>query len=167
MKAILIEPDAVRRIALALSSSVNGGEVGRIVVDAFSSLPRLARLATAAVLAPLAAHRTDLPAATIEPIARDFALLASRNDERIEVRNGGADWRRNILSRELTALSRDTPRGRVLTNAAVLLMQEDEPFAMPDLEAAYDHAAQVLGATVPVTLKSDTAGVRKPKRGAA
>ena len=59
VKAILIEPDAVRRIALTLSSSLTGGEAGRIVVDAFSSLPRLARLATAAVLAPLAgaAHR--------------------------------------------------------------------------------------------------------------
>ena len=73
VKAILIEPDAVRRIALTLTSSLTGGDAGRIVVDAFSSLPRLARLATAAVLAPLLAQRTDLPAATIEPIARDFS----------------------------------------------------------------------------------------------
>ena len=96
VKAILIEPDAVRRIALTLSSSLTGGEAGRIVVDAFSSLSRLARLATAAVLAPLAAQRTDLPAATIEPIARDFALLAASSAEQIVVRNGGADWRREF-----------------------------------------------------------------------
>ena len=166
VKAILTEPDAVRRIGLALSSSLTGGDVGRIVVDAFSSLPRLARLATAAVLAPLAAQRTDLPAATIEPIARDFALLASRGAERITVRNGGADWRRDILSKELAALGRDTPRGRALTNAAVRLMQEDERFAMTDLRAAYDHAARVLG-TLPATLKSGMTGVRKPQRGAA
>ena len=46
-----------------LASSLKGGEAGRIVVDAFSSLSRVARLATAAVLAPLAAQRTDLPVA--------------------------------------------------------------------------------------------------------
>jgi MoxR-like ATPase len=144
VKAILIEPDAVRRIALALSSSLKGGEAGRIIIDAFSSLPRLARLATSAVLAPLAAQRTDLPAATVEPIAHDFALLASTSTSRIAVRNGGADWRREILSTHLAALPRDTARGRVLANAAVLLMEDDQPFEMPDLEAAYDHAARVL-----------------------
>lgn len=166
-KAILLETDAVRRIALALSSSLNGGEIGRIVVDAFSSLSRLARLATAAVLAPLVAQRPGLPVATIEPIARDFAGLASTSTEQIAVRNGGADWRRNILSTDLAALRRDTPRGRILTNAAMLLMQEDEPFSMADLEAAYDHAAQVLGTAGLVAPTSGQSGARKPKRGAA
>lgn len=168
VKTILVEPDAIRRIALALSSSLAGGEAGQIIVDAFSSLPRLARLATAAVLAPMAAQRTDLPVATIEPIARDFAGLASRSAEQIAVRNGGADWRRDILSKDLAALSRETPRGRVLTNAAIVLMLEDEPFSMTDLEAAYDHAAQVLGdAAVPIALPSGTTGARKSRRGAA
>lgn len=145
LKAILMEPDAVRRIALTLSSSLTGGDAGRIVVDAFASLPRPARLATAGVLGPVAAQRTDLPPSTIEPIARDFALLASSRAEQIAVRNGGADWRRNILSKDLAVLGRETPRGRVLTNAAVRLMLEDEPFAMADLAAAYDHAVQVFG----------------------
>lgn len=145
LRAIMVEPDAVRRIALTLSSSLTGGDAGRIVVDAFASLPRLARLATAGVLGPVAAQRTDLPSSTIEPIARDFALLASSRAEQIAVRNGGADWRRNILSTDLAALKRDTPRGGLLTNAAMRLMLEDEPFAMADLEAAYDHAVQVFG----------------------
>jgi MoxR-like ATPase len=149
VKAILIEPDAVRRIALTLSSSLTGAEAGRIVVDAFASLSRLARLATAAVLAPLLAQRPDWPVATIEPIARDFALLAASSVEQIVVQSGGADWRRTILSTHLAALDRDTIRGGVLTNAAVRLMQEDERFEMPDLEAAYDHAAQRLGDSAP------------------
>ena len=45
-------------------------------------------------------------------------------------------------------------------------MQEDERFEMPDLEAAYDHAAQVLG-SVPAPRKPDTAAVRKRKPSAA
>jgi MoxR-like ATPase len=166
VKAILIEPDAVRRIALTLASSLPGGDAGRMVVDAFSSLPRLARVATAAVLAPLLAHRTDLPAATIEPIARDFSALGSRSAEQIQIRSGGADWRRTILSTHLSALNRGTARGRIVTNAAVVLMLEDEPFEMPDLEAAYDHAAQVLG-HVTLRRKPDTVVVRKRKAGAA
>ena len=166
VKAILIEPDAVRRIALTLASSLTGGDAGRMVIDAFSSLPRLARVATAAVLAPLLAQRTDLPAATIEPIARDFSALGSRSAEQIQIRSGGADWRRNILSTHLSALSRGSARGRIVTNAAVVLMQEDERFEMPDLEAAYDHAAQVLG-SVPVQRKPQATVVRKRKAGAA
>ena len=58
-----------------------------------------------------------------------------------------------IFSTHLPVVGRDTVRGRVLTNAAVRLMQEDERFEMPDLEAAYDHAAALL---VAVPLKPDT-----------
>jgi hypothetical protein len=136
----------VRRIALTLASTQRGGDAGRMVADAFSSLSRVARLATAAVLGPLAARRTDFPVAVVEPIARAYAQLASRDTEQISVRNGGADWRRDILSTHLAALDRSTARGALLANAAVVLMQEDEPFQMAVLEAAYDHAAQVLGA---------------------
>lgn len=143
-RAILLEGDPVRRIARTLASTQKGGDAGRIIVDAFSSLTRVARVATAAVLAPLIAGRTDLPAAIVEPIARDFALLAGRNVEQITVRHGGADWRREILSKHLAGLNRATTRGKLLANAAVVLMQEDEPFKMAALEAAYDHAHDVL-----------------------
>jgi MoxR-like ATPase len=146
VRAILTESDPVRRIALTLASTQRGGDAGRIVADAFSSLPRVARLATAAVLGPLAARRTDFPLAVVEPIAHALAQLASRDIEQISVRNGGADWRRDILSSHLASLDRSTARGAMLANAAVVLMQEDEPFQMAVLEAAYDHAAQVLGA---------------------
>ena len=144
MRAILLETDPVRRIALTLASGVKGGEGGRVIVDAFSSLTRVGRIATAAVLAPLIARRKGLPAATIEPIASEFARLAARNDEQIAVRNGGADWRRGILSRDIAALDRGTARGKALANAALVLMQEDHPFQMEALETAYDHARAVL-----------------------
>jgi len=147
MRAILLETDPVRRIALTLASGVKGGEGGRVIVDAFSSLTRVGRIATAAVLAPLIVRRKGLPAATIEPIASEFARLAARNDEQIAVRNGGADWRRGILSRDIAALDRGTARGKALANAALVLMQEDHPFEMEALETAYDHASAVLANT--------------------
>jgi MoxR-like ATPase len=148
MKAILLETDPVRRIALTLGADVPPRDAGRIIVDAFSSLARVARLATAAVLAPLISQKTNLPAATVEPIAAEFALLAARNPEQITVRNGGADWRRQILGKDLADLDRDTTRGRLLANAAVALMQQDEPFEMHALECAYDHAAAALAGLV-------------------
>ncbi len=144
MKAVLLEQDPVRRIARTLGSALEGGEAGRIIADAFSSMTHAARLATAAVLAPVLAKRADLPAATVEPIAHAFARLAIRGAERITVRNGGADWRRDVLSKHLAGLDRATIRGRHLANAAIVLMQDDEPFEMAALESAYDHASAVL-----------------------
>jgi MoxR-like ATPase len=144
-KVTLLERDPVRRIARVLGSSLSGADAGQIIVDAFSSLSRVGRIATAAVLGPILSKRTDLPVATIEPIARDFAALAARHDEEITVRNGGADWRRKILSTDLAALDRGTQRGRLLSNAAVVLMQEDEPFEMARLASAYDKAVAAVG----------------------
>ena len=166
VKAILIEPDALRRIALTLSSSLPGADAGRLVVDAFASLSRVARLATAAVLAPLLAQRSNWPVATVEPIARDFALIAASRAEQIAVQNGGADWRRVILSTHLAALDCGTVRSAVLTNVAIRLMLEDERFEMPDLAAAYDHAAQQLGDGTSVPRKHEP-GVPKRKGRAA
>jgi hypothetical protein len=144
MKAALLERDPVRRIARVLGSSLTGAKAGQIIVDTFSSLPRVARIATAAVLGPILAKRTDLPVATVEPIAREFASLAAQNTEQITVRRGGADWRRDILSKELGALNRKTPKGKLLTNAAIVLLQEDHQFEMAALQGAYEHAADAL-----------------------
>jgi len=96
------------------------------------------------VLGPIVARRTDLPAATIEPIASEFAALAGRNAERVVMRNGGADWRRNILSNYLAGLDRKTTRGKMLANAAIVLMQRDERFETETLESAYDAALSTL-----------------------
>ncbi len=93
---------------------------------------------------PVLSKRTDLPAATIEPIARDFSLVSARHQESITVRRGGADWRKQVLSADLPKLERATVRGRYLTNAAIVLLQEDDPFDLKDLAAAYDHACDIL-----------------------
>jgi MoxR-like ATPase len=146
MRAILLETDPVRRIALTLTSTLAGSEAGRVIVDAFSSLTPVARIGTAAVLGPIVARRKDLPAATVEPIASEFAGLAARHSERVTVRNGGADWRRQILSTYLAGLDRDTTRGKMLANAAIVLMQRDERFETDMLESAYDHAQSTLNA---------------------
>ena len=66
------------------------------------------------------------------------------NWTKVTVRNGGADWRREILSKDLAGLNRATTRGKLLANAAIVLLQEDETFEMAALEAAYDHAHDVL-----------------------
>jgi MoxR-like ATPase len=150
VKAILLEPDPVRRIALALAApapTMPSSDAGQVVAECFSSLSRLARLATAAVLGPRLARRPDLPAACVEPVGRDYALLARQAPEKITVRNGGADWRRKLLSSDLPRLSRTTARGRALTNAAIVLMQEDQPFELDALEAAYDDALSALEET--------------------
>lgn len=143
-KATLLERDPVRRIARVLGSSLTGSDAGQIVIDAFSSLSRIQRLATAAVLGPILSRRTDLPVATLEPIARDFASLVALHTEQITVRNGGADWRRRIVSTDLAAIDRTTDRGRLVANAAVVLLQEDEPFEMASLAVAYDRAAAAV-----------------------
>lgn len=144
MRPILLEADPVRRIALTLTSALAGSDAGRVIVDAFSSLTPVARIATAAVLGPIVARRKDLPVATIEPIASEFARLAERNSERVTVRNGGSDWRRQILSNYLGGLDRATTRGKMLANGAIVLMQRDERFETEVLEAAYDHAQSTL-----------------------
>ena len=146
MRAILLETDPVRRIARTLNSTVAGSEAGRVIVDAFSSLTPVARIATAAVLGPIVVRRLNLPIATIEPIASEFARLAARKSEQVAVRNGGADWRRQILSTYLAGLDRATTRGKMLANAAIVLMQRDECFETELLESAYDHAQSTLNA---------------------
>ena len=148
MRAILLETDPVRRIARTLNSTVAGSEAGRVIVDAFSSLTPVARIATAAVLGPIVVRRLNLPIATIEPIASEFARLAARKSEQVAVRNGGADWRRQILSTYLAGLDRATTRGKMLANAAIVLMQQDERFETEMLESAYDHAQSTLNACV-------------------
>jgi hypothetical protein len=127
----------LRRLALAVTSELRGVEAGEIIVDAYSLLPRSARLVSSALLLPRVASRTDLPATTLETIARDAAEMAKTSRATVTVRRGGADWKRDILGSWLATLDAKTVRGRVLTNAAVALMNEDDRFVPADLERAY------------------------------
>jgi hypothetical protein len=143
LRRILTEPDPVRRIGLALWSRVEGVDAGQVIADSWSGLPRVARLATASVFMPRISERTDLPAATIEPIAHEYSLLAQREQVQLTVSRGGQDWKRTILGQDLASLNRKTRRGRELTNAAIVLMQAEERFVFDDLVRAYDHAHAV------------------------
>jgi len=148
LRSILTESDPVRRIGLALWSRLDGVDAGQVIADSWSGLPRVARLATAAVFMPRVSERTDLPAATIEPMAHEYSLLAQRGQIQLTVSRGGQDWKRTILGQQLAALDRKTPRGRELTNAAIVLMQAEERFVFDDLVRAYDHAWSAAEAAV-------------------
>ena len=51
-RALLVETNPLRRIALALQLDLPPGEAGAVIADGFSALPRPARLVTSAVLFP-------------------------------------------------------------------------------------------------------------------
>jgi MoxR-like ATPase len=148
LKAILSEPSPVARMGLALASPcLHAVEVGRVIADSYASLPRVARLATAVVLMPLIGRRPDLPAPSIELIAHDYATIASVGDAQVTVRNGGHDWKREIVSRHLPRTNPYRQRGTSLTNLAIALMVGGEPFEFGTLETAYDQAVAELAGT--------------------
>ena len=144
LRRVLTEGNPLRRIGAALGLPVGSPEAGPVIADAFAMLPRPARLACAAVLMPRLAHRTDLPAATIEAVAQDYALVAEEGISTVDVLRYGQDWKREVLSGFVPTLDRSTERGRVLLNAAVALVVSNEPFEPSVLAAAYDDAAGAL-----------------------
>ena len=136
-RALLVETDPLRRIALALQLELPPGEAGAVIADGFSSLSRPVRLVTSAVLFPRLATRPDLPASTLEAVAEAYAAVARSGRETVTVRQGGRDWKRDLLGSRLAALDPTSPRDRVLHNAAAVLMADDEPFALDDLARAW------------------------------
>jgi hypothetical protein len=144
LRRILTERDPVRRLAAALVLPVSGIEAGQVIADSFAALSKPAQFAAAAVLMPAASRRTDLPAATVEPLAAAFARIAPRGQAQVIVRNGGRDWKRELLGQGLASLGTKTKRTRAIVNAAIALMQDEEPFELSALAAAYDAAEQAL-----------------------
>jgi MoxR-like ATPase len=145
MRSILGESDPLARMGLALlSDELHAVDVGRVIADSYAGLSRVLRLAASVVLMPLVGGRTDLPATTLELIAKDYASVATMQDASVTVSAGGRDWRREIISARLPALDRRTARGKAVTNLAIALMVGDERFDFGTLEAAYDRAVAVL-----------------------
>jgi MoxR-like ATPase len=145
LKAIHAETSPVRRIALALGFGMTDLQAGQVVADSYAMLPDPARLATAPVLMPRLARRPGLPLSAVEAVARDYARVAVDGEATVMVSRGGNDWKRDIVSGELPRVDRTTVRGRVLTNVALALAADDEPFAFADVERAYDEATAALG----------------------
>jgi hypothetical protein len=145
LKDLLREPDAVRRLALAIrADALSPTERGEIVSDSYASLDRISRLATAAVTMQQLADHAELPASTLEPIAADYASFAGDTDVSVTVQRGGADWKRQILGSWLAGLDLGTTRGKSLGNIAAVLLRDDDPFEPARLEQAYDHAASCV-----------------------
>jgi MoxR-like ATPase len=144
LKAIHVELDPVRRIALALGPGIADLQAGQMIADSYAMLPEPARLATAPILMLKLACRPGLPLSTVEAVARDYARVAADGEATVMVGRGGNDWKRDIVSGELPQLDRTTVRGRVLTNVALALAAGDEPFVFADVERAYDDATAAL-----------------------
>jgi MoxR-like ATPase len=147
IKAIFTETDPARRIALALqTSSLSVGERGQVLVDSYASLDRVARLTLSAVLMPLLATRTDLPAAALETVAADYATVAATGDRSVPVTGLVSGWKRAILGGWFGGLDLSNVRNRVLKNVAATLLGGDDEFKPTQLERAYDHAVRCLAA---------------------
>jgi hypothetical protein len=147
LKGLLSERHPIKRIARALAArTVSPLEVGKVVADSFAELSRVERLATAPTLMARIGPRTDLPASCLELVAQTYADVGQHGEASVIVSNGGNDWRRDLLSSHLATLDRGTLRGRVLTNAAIALMREQEQFAFHSLATAYDTAVACLTA---------------------
>jgi hypothetical protein len=143
-RALLVETNPLRRIALALQLDLPPGEAGAVIADGFAGLSRPVRLVTSAVLFPMLAERADLPASTLEAVADAYATVARSGRETVTVRQGGRDWKRDILGTHLAKLDPTSPRDRVLQNAAAVLMADDERFDLDALATAWDEAKVAL-----------------------
>jgi MoxR-like ATPase len=145
-RALLMETRPLHRIALALQLELPPGEAGALIADAFSGLSRPVRLVTSAVLFPRLATRPDLPASTLEAVAEAYAAVARGGRASVTVRQGGRDWKRELLGSRLAELDPTRARDRVLQNVAATLMADDERFEFDALIAAWDEAWAVLSA---------------------
>lgn len=144
-RALLAATDPLRRIALALAAPIDPADAGGVIADAYASLSRPSRLVTAAVLFPRLSARADLPATTLEAVAADFASVARGGTERVTVRRGGRDWKRELLGTRLAELDPARPRDGALLNAAAVLMAGEEAFDFDALAGAWDAAEAALG----------------------
>ena len=147
-RRLLTAKSPFTRMAIALEGSLPAAEATGAFVDAYVSLPVPQRLVAATVLMPTLSRRSDLPAAALEPVANDWAVLAAGRTVSVNV-GPGTSWRRAVLSSELPRLDRKTERGRSLAAVATTLLCQEHEFRLPDLENAWARAVAALrsGAT--------------------
>ncbi|MFN8093207.1 MAG: AAA family ATPase [Vicinamibacteria bacterium] len=143
-RALLVETDPLKRIALALTLELPPAEAGAVLADGFSALSRAERLVASAVLFPRLARKPDLPSSAVESVAEDYAAVARGGKETVVVRKGGRDWKRDLLGAQLAKLDPKTRRDRVLQNVAAVLMADDERFDLEHLKTAWDRACRAL-----------------------
>ena len=143
-RALLAETDPLRRIALALRLDLPAAEAGAVIADGFSALSRPERLVTSAALFPRLGRKPGLPSSALEAVADAYAAVARGGKQSVVVRQGGRDWKRELLGTKLAKLDPKRRRDRVLQNAAAVLMADDERFDLEALKAAWERARQAL-----------------------
>jgi MoxR-like ATPase len=141
-RALLVETDPLRRIALALALDLPAAEAAAVIADGFTALSRPERLVTSAFLFPRLARKPGLPGSALEPVAHAYAAVARAGTQAVVVRKGGNDWKRELLGTKLAELDPTSARDQVLQNAAVALMADDERFELAALEDAWRRAEQ-------------------------
>ncbi len=131
------------KIGIGLEGSLPAPEAATAFVDAYSALPRSERLVTAAVVMPLLARRRDLPVAALEPVARDWASMASVETQGVCI-GPSAAWKRTAVSTGIPRLDGRSKRGRALLSVATTLLFEDVPFEVTDLEATWEEVTAAV-----------------------
>lgn len=143
--AVLKERSPLRRIARALTSTLDATTVGQVVAENFSKLSKAERLTASVFLTPKLAARPDLPACAIEPVTDAYAQVAAPGEHQMQFRQTGQDWRRHLLCTTLPALDCRTFEGRTKKNVAIALLRGDEPFMPFELNDAWNLASEALG----------------------
>lgn len=133
------------RIVRCLAPEFPCGQAGAPILAALARLPEPLRLVTAALLYPRLGSRTALPPAALLRLAASAAAVAGCSGGWRMIVQPGDDRERMILG-PLAAVDRETPRGVLLNNVAVRLLQHRYAFEWGDLEQAYDRAAQAVAA---------------------
>ena len=117
-RALLVETDPLRRIALALTArpAARRGRRRhrRRLLEPLA--PRAPRHLGGPLPSPRRAARP--PGQRLEAVADAYAAVARSGRETVVVRKGGHDWKRELLGSSSPSSTRTSPRDRVLQNAA-------------------------------------------------
>ena len=130
-------------MAIALYGNMPPEEATGVLVDSYASLPRRERLIASAVVMPGLSRRKDLPAAALEPIATDWAVIASCKTDNVDV-GPASSWKRIFLTTDLPRLDQKTEKGKSIAAISTTLLFEAYEFQIAELEATWDRAVSML-----------------------
>ena len=130
-------------LAIALEGALPPHEAAEVLADSYASLPLPERLIAAALVMPRLTNRRDLPAAALEPICNDWALVGTPGSGPV-VSGQGTAWVRPILTNELPKLDARTEKGRVLLAVAAQLLYRKHEARIEALGEAWKRGVAAL-----------------------
>ncbi len=142
-RRLLAEREPFARLAIALEGALPPHEAAEVLADSYASLPLPERLIAAALVMPRLTNRRDLPAAALEPICNDWALVGTPGSGPV-VSGQGTAWVRPILTNELPKLDARTEKGRVLLAVAAQLLYRKHEFRVEALVEAWKRGVAAL-----------------------